>query len=240
VAGLFQPAMVDESSATPTRRRAGRRPRLLAAGAVSLAAVLGTAWLSLGGSWPWGAQERAAVVLDPDAVRVVRTPGGMLEVATLEKSEEFGWRVGRTCPLLDCTELLGSTTSHVRVTAHYTYRIPLAATWTLSLREGRYELRVPALEPAEPVAFDTRAMQVRTERTRWLSPAAAPNREAVVRHLGPELARRARQDHYLRLAEEGAAATVTEFAQRWLREQGQPPLGAELTVRFGKPGAQSH
>lgn len=226
--------MENPRTTNPTRQR--NRAFVLAA-AVTAAAVLGAVWLSRSGHWPWGAQERVAVVLDPDAVRVVRTPGGLLEVATLQKNEEFGWRVAHTCPLLDCTELLGSTTSHVRVKAHYTYRIPLAQTWTLAMREGRYELRVPALEPAEPVPFDTQGMQVRTERTRWLSPAAAPNREAVVRHLGPELARRARQDHYLRLAEEAAAATVTEFAQRWMREQGQPPLGAEVTVRFGKPGA---
>jgi hypothetical protein len=232
--------MAEPRSAPPPAESPRRKWVLVAVAAAVAAAVAGTAWLSPDG-WSLGSRQRAAVVLDPDAVRVVRTPGGMLEVATLEKNEEFGWRVAHTCPLLDCAELLGSTTSHVRVTAHYTYRIPLAATWTLApRRDGRYELRVPALEPAEPVAFDTRGMQVRTERTRWLSPAAAPNREAVVRHLGPELARRARQDHYLRLAEEGAAATVTEFAQRWMREQGQPPLGAALTVRFGKSEAQSH
>ncbi len=226
---MTQPSGARKFSSAP-------RKRILAAVGVALVLALGGAWLAAG-PWRWGTQQQATVVLDPDAVRVVRTPGGMLEVATLQKPEEFGWRVSHTCPLLDCSELLGSTTSHVRVTAHYTYRIPLAANWTLTLRQGRYELRVPALEPADPVAFDTQGMQVRTERTRWLSPAAAPNREAVVRQLGPELARRARQDHYLRLAEEGAAATVTEFAQRWLREQGQPPLAAPLTVRFGEPGS---
>jgi len=172
--------------------------------------------------WGWGQREESTSMLDPAHVRIVRTPGGMLEVATLQKVEDFGWQVTHTCPLIDCGELLGKTTSEVRVTAHYTYRIPLEPQWTLRFNKDHYELVVPPLEPKTPVAFDTARMQIRTERSGWLSPATGPNREAVVRHLGGELASRAQSADYKRLAEQSASATVAEFARKWMAEQMQP------------------
>ena len=198
--------------------------------AVAIALVLVAALVP----WPWVLREEAVTVLDPARVRIIRTPGGLLEVATLQKAEDFGWQVTHTCPLLDCGELLGKTTSEIRVTAHYTYRIRLAQEWTLRLVKDHYELVVPALEPRLPVAFDTSAMQIRTEKGGWLSPAAGPNREAVVRHLGEELARRADRAEYKRLAEASAAATVEEFARKWMGEQvGHPTV--PIRVTFGAP-----
>ena len=187
-----------------------------AAAVVLLGSIAAFGW------WSWGSREQAVTGLDPTRVRIVRTPGGMLEVATLQKVEEFGWQVTHTCPLIDCGELLGKTTSEIKVTAHYTYRIPLEPQWTLRLAKDHYELAVPPLEAKTPVAFDTAGMQIRTERGGWLSPSAGPNREAVVRELGGELARRAQNPDYKRLAEQSAAATVAEFARKWMAEQMQP------------------
>jgi len=184
--------------------------------------------------WQWGTREEAVTALDPARVRIVRTPGGMLELATLQKVEDFGWQVTHTCPLIDCGELLGKTTSEIRVTAHYTYRIRLAPEWTLRFDKDHYELVVPTLEAKLPVAFDTSAMQIRTEKGSWLSPAAGPNREAVVRHLGDELARRAERADYKRLSEQVAAATVAEFARKWMGEQMEPAT-VPIRVTFGAP-----
>lgn len=197
------------------------------------AAALLVAAIAAGyGGWRWGTKEQASTVLDPAQVRIVRTPGGLLEVATLQKVEQFGWQVSHTCPLLDCGELLGRTTSEIQVTAHFTYRIPLAAQWTLRLVGDHYELVVPPLEAKKPVAFDTAGMRIRTEKGGWLSPSAGPNREAVLRHLGPELDRRADDPAYRRLAEQDAAATVAEFARKWMAEQSGP-LRHPVRVRFG-------
>lgn len=195
------------------------------------AALLAVAIAAGYGWWRWGTQEQATTVLDPAQVRIVRTPGGMLEVATLQKVEQFGWQVSHTCPLLDCGELLGRTTSEIQVTAHFTYRIPLAAQWTLRLAGDHYELVVPPLEAKKPVAFDTAGLRIRTEKGGWLSPSAGPNREAVLRHLGPELDRRADNPAYQRLAEQDAAATVAEFARKWMAEQSGP-LRHPIRVRF--------
>jgi hypothetical protein len=205
----------------PARRRLAWIAPVVIAGAVA-------AWLG----WNWGTREQAVTVLDPAQVRVVRTPGGMLEVATLQKVEKFGWQVSHVCPLVDCGELLGKTTSEIEVTAHYTYRIPLAQELTLRLAGDHYELVVPPLEPKTPVAFDTGSMRIRTEKGGWLSPSAGPNREAVVRHLGAELARRAQRPEYRQLAQESAAATVAEFARKWMGEQMEPPRHP-IRVRFG-------
>jgi hypothetical protein len=218
--------VASESNPSSTRTR-----RAWWAAAIASALVLGTlAWFDA----HRGLRERAVTVLDPATVRIIRTPGGLLEVATLQKAETFGWQVAHACPLIDCGELFGKTTSEVKVTAHYTYRIPLQEQWTLRLKDGHYELVVPPLEPKSPVAFDTAAMQIRTEKGGWLSPDAGPNREAVVRHLGPELARRAQRPEYLQLAEQSAAATVAEFARKWMAEQLEPPR-FPIRVRFGTP-----
>jgi hypothetical protein len=196
-----------------------------AAPVLILALVASSAWRS------WGTREAATTALDPASVRIVRTPGGMLEVATLQKVEEFGWQVAHTCPLIDCGELLGKTTSDIKVTAHYTYRIALAPQWTLRFEKDHYALVVPLLQAKTPVAFDTAGLQIRTEKGGWLSPAAGPNREAVVRHLGDELARRAERPEYRRLAEAEAAATVAEFARKWMGEQMEPARHP-IRVRF--------
>jgi hypothetical protein len=193
------------------------RARVALTGAAVVVAVL-----VIFGWSRWGTREESVTRLDPARVRIVRTPGGMLEVATLQKAEEFGWQVTHTCPLIDCGELLGKTTSDIKVTAHYTYRIPLEPQWTLRFDKDHYELVVPPLQPTVPVAFDTAGMQIRTEKGSWLSPAAGPNREAVVRHLGGELATRAQRQDYKRLAEQSAAATVAEFAGKWMGEQMDP------------------
>jgi hypothetical protein len=194
-------------------------PQRRTATLVGLGVAIGLGVAALGSWWSFGQREQSVTVLDPARVRIVRTPGGMLEVATLQKVEEFGWQVSHTCPLVDCGELLGKTTSEIKVTAHYTYRIPLDPQWTLRLKGDHYELVVPPLEPKSPVAFDTSGMQVKTERGTWLSPASGPNRDAVVRHLGSELSSRAQRAENKRLAEQSAALTVAEFAGRWMREQ---------------------
>jgi hypothetical protein len=178
----------------------------------------------------------AVSTLDPAVVRIVRTPGGMLEVVTLRKPEVFGWQASYTCPVINCAELLGKTTSEVQVTAHYTYRIPLAAEWKLKFQKDHYELEVPPLEPKLPVAFDTARMRVRTEKDSWLSPASGPNREAVVRNLGAELEVRSQSAEALAMAERQASLTVAEFARRWMTEQMEAPKHA-IRVTFAKRSA---
>lgn len=179
-------------------------------------------------------REQARTVLDPDRIVLLRTPGGFLEVGAMEKVEEFGWSTRWTCPLIDCPQLLTPTISRIRVQAHYVYRVPLAPEWTLRRAGDRYRLTVPPPQLQEPVAFRTDTLELRTTERGWFSPPAAPNREAVLRHLGPELARRGAEPAYVEAQRRDAEATVREFARKWMLEQGKK-ADLPIEVVFGAP-----
>jgi hypothetical protein len=122
--------------------------------------------------------------------------------------------------LINCGDLLGTTVSEIRVPVHYTYRVPLSQTWTLNSDGARYTLIVPSEEPSVPVAMDFGKMEIRTDKT-WFSPSVKENRENLLRQLGPELARRSMQQHYIDAQREEARKTVAEFADKWMKEQGK-------------------
>lgn len=199
----------------------------VAAGVLAAAAA---AWFA------WRPHPDSLATLDPDRIVLLRTPGGFLEVGALEKAEEFGWSSRYTCPLVDCPQLLTPTISRIRVRARFVYRVPLAAEWKLVPRGDHYELTVPEPQLQVPVAFHTSDMQIQTVENSWLSPPAAPNREAVVRHLGPELARRGADPAYLHAQRSNAEKTVQEFARKWMIEQGgQPAAPVRVTFRGVRP-----
>lgn len=175
----------------------------------------------------FGTTERPQERLDVAQIVVLRTPGGMLEVATLNRVEEFTWEATHTCPLVNCGALLRPAISRVRVPVNYVYRVPLAPTWELRLKGEHYELIVPSMQPSLPVAFDTTKLELETERG-WFSPAQRRNEKALMRHLGPELERRSGQESHLSSVNAPAAKTVQEFARTWMREQG---VGGDTPVK---------
>lgn len=170
--------------------------------------------------------------LDPAKVEMIRTPGGLLEVSAMEKIEEIGWRTSWNCPLVDCSSL-PQTVSKIRVKAQYAYQIPLAAEWRLQPEGDHYKLTVPPLQLRQPVAFDTPGMQIETQAGVF-SPAAAPNRENAIRHIGPELAQRGSTQPYMDAQRATAEKTVREFAQKWMLQQGRKPA-RPITVVFTGP-----
>lgn len=177
-----------------------------------------------------GRKEKPVSALDPAKIIVIRTPGGMLEVATLKRVEEFAWQAKYECPLIDCSAVLKPTISKVRVPVHYVYRVPLADTWELRLKGDQYELTVPGIQPSTPVAFDSAKLEVESTRG-WFSPTVRSNEKALMRQLGSELDKRAGQDSYLRNVQPEAARTVQEFAQKWMRQQGRSEK-TPVTVQF--------
>lgn len=194
--------------------------------------------LAAGGPW-FSKKQQKDERIDPAQVIVIRTPGGLLEVSTLVKNEEFGWSTKHTCPLLDCGSLLKATITEIRVPVHYTYRVPLAESWTLRLNGASYELTVPNEQPAVPAAIDLTKVEMRTSKG-WLSPDAKENRETLLRQLGPELARRSKQPPYIDAQREQARRTVAEFAQKWMVQQGLNPIASDaIKVRFADEGAGS-
>lgn len=200
--------------------------------------ALGTGALLLGVAvlvWRQAGQtssEERVEVLDIAKVEMIRTPGGLLEVSAMEKVEEFGWRTSWDCPLVDCSKL-PKTLSKVRVKAHYVYQIPLASEWRLELQGDHYKLTVPPMQLRRPVAFDTGTMEIETEKGVF-SPAAAPNRENAIRHIGPELLQRGESATYVDAQQRTAERTVREFAEKWMLQQGKKPA-RPITVDFAGP-----
>jgi len=208
-----------------------------AALAIALAVAGVLAWRA---AWrtPLGRAEQAVPVLDPSRVVVLRTPGGHLEVSTLVKVEAFGWRSSRTCLWRDCGWLMGERLGTIRAPVHYTYRIPLADSWTLRpAGDGGYVLSVPAPQPLLPPAVDLAKAEFRSEKGGLLAPDGAANQALLMRNLGPELERRAARTDYLQMQAPMAEQTIREFAQKWMREQlgasGTPP---RIEVRLGGDG----
>ena len=166
-------------------------------------------------------KEKLLPVLAKDVIVVLRTPGGMLEVTTLIRNEEFRWSTTHTCPIVNCEKLFGATISEVRVPVHYTYRIPLSAEWKLKLEKDHFDLVVPLPEPKLPAAIVTEKLEIRTDK-KWFSPNKGEHRESVIRNLGVEFDRKALQKNYLDAQREDARKTVAEFAQKWMLAQGVP------------------
>jgi hypothetical protein len=202
--------------------------KLAVAAGVLVLALAVVAWQHFG---RLRSEERVAV-LDPAKVELIRTPGGLLEVSAMEKVEEFGWRTSWDCPLVDCSQL-PKTFSRVRVKAHYVYQLPLAAEWRLELQGDHYRLTVPPVQLRRPVAFDTATMVIETTGGVF-SPAAAPNRENAIRHIGPQLSERGAAAAYIDAQQRTAEKTVREFAEKWMLQQGRKPA-RPITVVFTGP-----
>ncbi|MDB5858665.1 MAG: hypothetical protein JWQ76_2354 [Ramlibacter sp.] len=203
-----------------------RVPLLIAAAA--LLSLLAALWFT------HGSKSGPVVILDPARIILLRTAGGFLEVGAMEKVEEFGWSSRYTCPLVDCPDLLTPTISRIRVRAHYVYRLPLADEWKLELAGDHYKLTVPQPQLQAPVGFHTNDFEIQTVTSGWFSPPAAANREAVIRHLGPELAQRGSQLPYLEAQRPNAEKTVQEFARKWMIEQGKK-ASLPIRVAFSAP-----
>lgn len=214
-----------DSPSSPPVARTGARGRWALAMLAVVLLLAGATFAWLGPlRMPFGRLQQAVPALDPTQVLVLRTPGGHLEVSTLMKVEEFGWRSSYTCPWRDC-DWLGHRLGTIRAPVHYTYRIPLAETWTLRPDGNGYVLSVPAPQPLLPPAVDLAKAEFRSEKGGLLAPDGAANQALLMRHLGPELERRAGRTEYLRAQAPMAERTVREFAQKWMREQ----LGASAT-----------
>ncbi|MBU1440143.1 MAG: hypothetical protein KJ832_02395 [Gammaproteobacteria bacterium] len=201
---------------------------------VVLVSVVIGAGVLVNPAWLRSVQQKI-FALDPAQVVVLRTPGGFLEVSTLVKSEEFGWRSSYTCLWRDCGWLMGERVGRIRVPVYYTYRIPLAQNWTLRLEGDSYVLGVPAPQPLLPPGLDTAKAEFTSTQGGLLAPSAAANQANLLKNLGPELAQRAQRVDYLQQQMPAAEKTVKEFAEKWMKEQLKSPA-RPVRVEFGTAG----
>lgn len=150
-------------------------------------------------------------IVAPEVPIVMRSPGGLLEVATVRVFERLTRNDTRQFWGLD----LGTTVSQLQVTVVYRYHIPLAREWPMTLTGRTCIVRAPDVRPSLPVAFDSNTLQKYT-RSGWARFNKDENLAALEHSLTPELARRADSQAYMQLAREAGRATISEFVTTWL------------------------
>ena len=145
---------------------------------------------------------------------VSRTPGGLLEVATVSTTELFEKKSMLTIAGLN----RGTTVSQIRVPAVYRYQVRLAADWRAYVSDGRLLVIAPALTPSLPVAIDTGRMEMQTTAG-WARANAQENLQALHREISAALELKAKSPQYVDVQREQARKTVAEFVSKWLLEQ---------------------
>jgi hypothetical protein len=182
---------------------------------VVIAAVvvaLGIGWLAqrLDGD----KREVRSSIVAPEKPVVMRTRGGLLEVATVRALERFTREDSRDFWGID----LGTTVSQIQVPVTYRFHIEMAREWPIEVRGRTAVVRAPAIKPSLPVAFDTTLMEKYT-RAGWARFNKEENLEALQRSMTPTLAARASGDAYRGLAEDAGRKTIAEFVTIWLLKE---------------------
>jgi hypothetical protein len=167
----------------------------------------------------------------PEVPVVIRTEGGLLEVATVMAQERF--------TRSDTREFwgihLGTTVSHIQAPVHYRYHIALAKEWRVVIRGKTCIVHAPAIKPSLPVAFDTSAMQMYTHNG-WARLNKHENLAALARSMTPELEKRALSPAYRQLVTEPARQTVREFVMQWLIKEQKWSRDPAYAVEVLFPG----
>ena len=176
------------------------------------AIALGLGWLAqrLDGD----KREVRSSIVAPEKPVVMRTRGGLLEVATVRALERFTREDSRDFWGID----LGTTVSEIQVPVTYRFHIEMAREWPIEVRGRTAIVRAPALKPSLPVAFDTTLMEKYT-RAGWARFNKEENLEALQRSMTPTLAARASGDAYRGLAEDAGRKTIAEFVTIWLLKE---------------------
>jgi len=161
-------------------------------------------------------------------ILVMRTRGGLLEVATIRATEQFDKRFVYTVLGLE----VGETVPHIRVPAVYRYHIELAPEWTIIRSADVFTVVTPPVRPSLPVAVDLAHMEKDVGGTWILIPFnERADLESLQRDITATLAVKADSPAYRQLQREEARKTVTEFVRKWLVSQAQWQSESRSTIR---------
>ncbi len=154
----------------------------------------------------------------------------MLELAEIKHRRTFN--LTQTLSAAGVRIPFCKATASYTVDTHITYRVRLAKDWSAEYRNQRLELRVPRLEPALPVAFDTSRLNATLQKCPLVPPGI---QDDLLQTVSGTLAKDAQNPRYLDLARNGGARdTVREFALKWLISQKNYniPLNTPIDVKF--------
>jgi hypothetical protein len=165
-------------------------------------------------------------------ILVMRTKGGLLEVATIRANEQFDKRFVYTVLGFE----VGETVPHIRVPAVYRYHIELAPEWTIIRTGDVFTVVTPPVKPSLPVAVDLAHMQKDVGGTWILIPFnERADLESLQREITATLATKASSPAYRQLQREDARKTVAEFVRKWLITQAQWQTESAATIRVMFP-----
>jgi hypothetical protein len=189
--------------------------RISAAAVIAAAAVAAAGWMAYDKFLGRSSVTETSVAASGVPV-VMRSAGGLLEIATVTVYERFK----RT----DTKEFwgipLGTTVSIIQVPAIYRYHIELAKEWPIQIDGKTAVVRAGEVKPSLPAAIDTTRMEKYTQ-SGWARFNKSDNLEALQRSITPQLQTRANVPEIRQLAIDAGRNTVREFVTTWLlKEQG--------------------
>lgn len=191
------------------------RSRLAAVALLAACATGGLGWLAYDRLWGRWSVTQSGVSASGVPV-VMRSAGGLLEIATVTVYERFK----RT----DTREFwgisLGTTISLIQVPVVYRYHIEMAREWPIHIDGKTAIVRAGEVKPSLPAAIDTTKMEKYTQ-SGWARFNKDENLALLERSITPELEQRARDPAIRQLAMDAGRQTVREFVTAWLlKEQG--------------------
>ena len=179
---------------------------------LTAAIVVGGAWMLVRSPPPLASVE-VTTAFTSYLPTVSRTPGGLLDVATLTTTEVFS-RTDRRTAAWGWVDL-GTTISEIRAPVTTRYHVPLAGDWEVVISGNICRVTAPALRPSLPAAIHTDKLTKRVEAS-WLRFDAEDRLDALQRDLTPMASRMAGDPAHLALVREDARRTVEEFVRTWL------------------------
>jgi hypothetical protein len=190
-----------------------RKPRRALTATLVAAVLVGAGW------WGHQAYEQRGLATSSAASGVpvvMRSPGGLLEIATVTVHERFK----RT----DTKEFwglpLGTTVSIVQVPVTYRFHIQMEREWPILIQGKTAIVRTGEVQPSLPVAIDTARMEKYTQNG-WARFNKDENLAVLEQSITRELELRARDPATRQLALDAGRKTVREFVTTWLlKEQG--------------------
>jgi hypothetical protein len=164
---------------------------------------------------------------------VMRSPGGLLEIATVTVYERFK-RIDKK----DFWGIpLGTTVSTIQVPVTYRYHIEMAKEWPIYVNGKSAVVHAGDVKASIPAAIDTSRMEKYTENG-WARFNKAENLGTLERSITPELAARANNPAIRQLAIDAGRQTVREFVTKWLLKEQGWTRDAESKVIVLFPGEQ--
>jgi len=198
---------------------------------VALVVAIAAAWFGyqkVAALLPWSKMAGEVRSGPGTEILVMRTRGGLLEVATIRATEQFDKRFVYTVLGLE----VGETVPHIRVPAVYRYHIELAPEWTIIRSGDVFTVVTPPVRPSLPVAVDLAHMEKDVGGTWILIPFnERADLESLQRDITATLAVKADSAAYRQMRREAARKTVTEFVRKWLASQARWQIGSTSTIR---------